>query len=324
MAKQMLAELTDGAAVSTLAVLKSKRKADYKNKVGTYLAVTLADNSGTIEAKMFDGGEDAFGRIFEGKLVEISGKAQKYNNSISILLDSIVEYDDEFNHDDFMPAYSGDYKILERELDQIIASVIDIDLKRLLKDIFSDENIRPAFCTAPAARGVHGAYIHGLLEHVVRLCRLADSVSTLYPQIDRDILLTGALLHDIGKIYEFSWSLSIEYTVLGSLHGHLVLGDRMLTDRCRQNDVPEDKAMKISHLILSHHGIPEYGTVVVPRTLEAMVLHHIDNMEAKITHCQEMLQTGLESSQWTEWDRVEGRQWYKGNNSGNNQNESAE
>lgn len=318
MAKQMLAELSDGNIVSTLAVLKVKRKADFKNKAGTYLAVTLSDSSGTIEAKMFDGGDEAFAKITEGTLVEISGKAQKYNNSISILMDSIVSYDGEFEYDDFMPSYDGDYKELESELDNLISSINDSDLKRLLKDIFTDENIRPAFCNAPAARGVHGAYIHGLLEHVIRLCRLADSVSGLYPQIDRDMLLTGALLHDIGKIYEFSWSLSIDYTALGSLHGHLVLGDRMITDRCRQEGVPEEKAMMISHMILSHHGIPEYGTVVVPRTLEALVLHHIDNMEAKITHCQEMMKTGQNGSQWTEWDRVEGRQWYKGNENGNN------
>ncbi len=324
MEKQMLAELADGNIVSMLAVLKVKRKADYKNKVGTYLAVTVADSSGSMEAKMFDGGEEAFGKIIEGKLVEVSGKAQKYNNSISILLDSISSYDGDFEYDDFMPSYDGDYKELECELDKIINSIADDDLKRLLKDVFNDENIRTDFCNAPAARGVHGAYIHGLLEHVVRLCRLAISVSGLYPKINRDMLVTGALLHDIGKIYEFSWDLSIDYTPLGSLHGHLVLGDRMITDRCRQEGVPEDKAMMISHMILSHHGIPEYGTVVVPRTLEAMVLHHIDNMEAKITHCQEMLKTGQDGSEWTEWDRVEGRQWYKGNYSENSKDESAE
>ncbi len=320
MAKQMLAELTDGTAVSMLAVLKSKRKAEYKNKTGSYLAVSLADNSGNMEAKMFDGGEELFSKLTEGKLVEISGKAQKYNNSISILLDAISEYNGDYEHDDFMPVYQGNYKELECELDTIINSVSDADYKRLLKDIFTDDNIRTAFCQAPAARGVHGAYIHGLLEHVIRLCRLAHSVSSLYPQINRDILITGALLHDIGKIYEFSWELTIDYTTLGSLHGHLVIGDRMITDICRQEDIPQEKAMMISHMILSHHGIPEYGTVVVPRTLEAMVLHHIDNMEAKITHCQEMLKTGLENNLWTEWDRVEGRQWYKGNENGNNKN----
>ncbi|HOF88318.1 MAG TPA: HD domain-containing protein, partial [Armatimonadota bacterium] len=179
--------------------------------------------------------------------------------------------------------------------------------------IFADPEIRRKYCEAPAARGVHGAYLHGLLEHVVRQAELAETAARCYPRVDRDLLLAGVLLHDIGKIEEFDWAhLAIEYSTIGNLHGHIVIGDRLVYEWARGLRISDEVTTRLRHLILSHHGTGEFGAPVVPKMLEAVILHAVDNLEAKATHCLEMLRGGNPEHAWTEWDRIEGRLWYRG------------
>lgn len=214
---------------------------------------------------------------------------------------------------DFMPAYAGDLEELYRRFETILSSVRNDDLARLLNAIFADPDLKAKYFLAPAAKAMHGAYLHGLLEHVVRQAELADAVCNCYPRINRDLVVAGVLLHDIGKTVEFSWNMAIEYTKIGYLQGHAIIADRLLYERGREVGINEEIALQLSHLILSHHGQKEFGAIVLPQTLEAVVLHSIDNMEAKVTHCISMLDNGDTSTQFTEYDRIEGRYWYRGN-----------
>lgn len=310
MPKTMLADLSDGMSVSSLAYLRQKRLIPYRNKPGSFLTVTLVDKSGSIEGKMFDNAEDFFQRLVEGKIIQFSGRASNYQGTLGLVLDNAALWDGPLELTDFMPAYPGDVAVLEAKLDALVASIRNHDLARLLQNIFSDPDIRRRYCEAPAAKAMHSAYLHGLLEHVVRQADLAEAAAQTYPQADRDLLIAGVLLHDVGKIVEFSWMFGIEYTKFGHLQGHAVIGDRLIYERGRELGISEETAMRVSHLILSHHGQHEFGAVVLPQTLEAVILHAIDNLEAKATHCIAMLEGG--DAEWSEYDRIEGRYWYRG------------
>ncbi len=312
MSKTMLAALADGMSVHTLAYLKQKRLVPYKNKPGSFLALTLSDRSGSIEGKIFENAEVISEQLAEGKIVTLTGRASLYQGVLGLVLDSIAPWEAPVDFADFMPAYPGDVAVLEARLDELLASIRDTELAQLLQSIFGDPEIRSKFCQAPAAEYVHGAYLHGLLEHVIRQAELAEAACRCYPQVRRDLLIAGVLLHDIGKIAEFSWGLTIEYTTLGRLLGHAVIGDRLVTERGWELGICEETALHLRHLILSHHGTREFGAVVLPQTLEAVILHSVDNLEAKAAHCIDALNNAAPNSPWTEKDRLEGHYWYKG------------
>jgi 3'-5' exoribonuclease len=312
MAKVMLRELTEGMTVKTLAVLKSKRLVPYKNKQGAFLALTLTDRSGGVEAKVFDGAEELAPHLSEGQVIQVTGRASSYQGTMGVVLEAANPWDGPIDPEDFLPTYTGDVPSLVAALDGLVASLLEPNLRVLLQSLFSDPEIRERYCLAPAAKGMHGAYLHGLLEHVTRQARLAEVACECYPTANRDLVIAGVLLHDIGKIFEFRWDLSIDYTVLGRLEGHCVIGDRLVYERGRELDIAEDIALQLRHLILSHHGEPAYGAAVIPQTLEALILHHVDHLEADATHCLEMLAGGDAASEWTDYDRMRERFWYRG------------
>ncbi len=310
MPKQMLAEITDGAVVHTLAFLKQKKLIPYKGKPGAFLALSLADRTGILEAKVFDGAEEVAGGLNEGDIVNVSGRASVYQGTLGIILDKITVWDGEVDKADFMRAYPGDVNELIASFEKLLASITDPDLAQILQGIFADKETRAKYFDAPAAMTVHGAYIHGLLEHVVRQAELAETACRLYPLANRDLVIAGVLLHDIGKLWEFSWDLSVTYTTPGKLLGHAVIADRLICETGRELGVNEEKALQLRHLILSHHGTRDFGAVVLPQMLEAVILHSVDNLEAKANRCQELLAKG--TGEWTEFDNIEKHQWYRG------------
>jgi 3'-5' exoribonuclease len=313
MAKVMLADLSEGMSVNTLAYLKQMRLMPFKNKAGNYLRVLLADRSGTLGGKLWEGADEVASNLAEGTVVNVTGRVEKFGDTLEIKLDNLTPWTGATDPTDFLPAYAGDVDALAQKLDALLASFTNPELAGLLQAIFTDPEIRRKFCEAPAARGVHGAYLHGLLEHVVCQADLAEAACACYPRADRDLVLAGVLLHDVGKIEEFAWDgAGIEYSDIGSLHGHIIIGDRLVYEWARALGVDDELTTRLRHLILSHHGVPEFGAPVVPKTLEAVILHAVDNLEAKATHCIEMLTSGNPDAAWTEWDRIEGRTWYRG------------
>jgi len=312
LSKVMLGDLLEGMPVRTQAVCKSMKLLPFKNKPGNYLALTVSDRTASLEAKVFTNAEEQAARIAENSVVTIVGKCDAYQGNPQLVLDTVEPWLEPIDPADFLPTYPGDVAALEVQLDKWIASIQHPELSLLLHTIFADPDIRTRYCAAPAAKGMHSAYLHGLLEHVVRQAALADAACQCYPLADRDMVLAGVLLHDIGKINEFAWQLAIDYTDLGRLEGHCVNGDRLVDQFARELQIDQHLALRLRHLILSHHGQAEYGAPVLPQTLEAVILHAVDNLEAKATHCIEMLTSGDTSKAWTEYDRIESRYWYRG------------
>lgn len=314
MTKAMIADLSDGMTVQTQAYLKQKRLIPYKNKPGAFLVLTLADCSGSIEGKIFDNAEVIACQLTEGTVINITGRASVYQSVLGLILDRAILCESPVDMTDFMPCYQGDVTALVAQFDALIDSLTDPDISLLIRSIFSDTDTRAKFINAPAAKAMHGAYLHGLLEHVVRQAALAEAACCCYPEAQRDMVIAGVLLHDIGKIVEFSWNMNIEYTKYGYLQGHALIGDRLVFDRGRELGIAEETALRLSHLILSHHGEKEFGAIVLPQTLEAVILHGVDNLEAKATHCIAIMNTGNTDAAWSEYDRIEGRFWYRGDN----------
>jgi 3'-5' exoribonuclease len=186
-------------------------------------------------------------------------------------------------------------------------------LKKLVESFLSDREFMDGFKKAPAAKNFHHGYIGGLLEHTMSVCKLAQSISEHYPQLDREILMAGAFLHDIGKIKEFKTNTIIDYTDEGRLLGHVVLGTVMLDEKIEKiRSFPNDMALRLKHLILSHHGEYDFGSPKRPKFLEAFALHLIDDLDAKIIGLERIMERDKQDGAWTDYNRLFERYFLKG------------
>lgn len=184
--------------------------------------------------------------------------------------------------------------------------------RKLALSVFNNQALRAAFRVCPAAKGVHHAYVGGLLEHTLGVFRLCRRIADQYPQLDRQTLLAGALFHDFGKIREFSGGLANDYTDEGRLLGHLMLGVEMLAPHLDKSGLEENLQRHLKHLILSHHGELQFGAVRQPHTAEALALHYADNLDAKMAQCRSLFeQLGEEGQDWTSWQATLGRPLYR-------------
>ena len=249
-----------------------------------YLSLTLTDRSGDLDAKMWDNAADAIATFERDDFVRIKGLLQIFQNRPQLTLHKIQPVpESEIDLSDYLPASKRDRDEMFREVQGWIAGMSNPHLKRLLEAVFADEEIALAYRTAPAAKTVHHNWIGGLIEHVLSLCTLARTSATHYPHIDFDLLLTGVLLHDIGKIRELHYARSFGYTTEGQLLGHIQIGVQMVLDKLRlQPDFPPRLRELVVHMILSHHGELEFGSPKVPLFPEALLLHLLDNMDSKM------------------------------------------
>src|SRR5580698_1780268 len=249
-----------------------------------YLSLTLADRTGDLDAKMWDNAAEAIETFAQDDFVRVKGLMQVFQNRPQLTLHKIQpvgEADVDFA--DYFPASKRDRDEMFRELEGWIASIGNPYLKALLTAIFADEEIAQAFRTAPAAKAIHHAWIGGLLEHVLSLCTLAKFTAAHYSDIDLDLVLTGVILHDVGKITELKYTRSFSYSTEGQLLGHILIGLRMVEEKLRLvPDFPPKLRDLLLHLIASHHGELAFGSPKVPLFPEAMLLHHLDNLDSKM------------------------------------------
>jgi len=305
-----IADLQVNTVVEIVAVLKDARLASFRNKDGSYLAAKIVDKSGDIDVKMWDGGEEAMKLITPKGMVIVRGKVDSFNGATTITASSIAPYEGAIDHADFLPCYEGDVTALYKKLDEVIASIKDEELSKLVDNILNDPEIGKQYRIAPAAISIHGAYLYGLVEHIMQAVDIAENLAKIYTDIDRDLLISGVLLHDIGKIVEYSYDLAIDQTLEGGLIGHTVIGDRLINERAKELGISSITTMKLSHLILSHHGLPEYGTAIYPKTLEAIALHCVDYVEAKLTRVSATL-SKVDDNIWSDFDRYDNHKWIR-------------
>jgi 3'-5' exoribonuclease len=250
---------------------------------GQYLALTLSDKTGSLEARMWEEFADAVAGCAEGCYVKVQGQISKYQGKWQITLTRMRSAaESEIEPADFQAVSQFPAEQMDAELRGIVHAFQDPDLKRLVLAFLDDEEIGPAFRVAPAAKVLHHAWISGLLEHVLTLVRVCLVVAPFYPEINPDLLVTGAILHDIGKVKELSWKTSFSYTLEGQMIGHISIAQGMLREKVTElAPFPERLRILVEHMILSHHGKYEFGSPKLPMTPEAMLLSALDDLEAK-------------------------------------------
>jgi 3'-5' exoribonuclease len=275
-----------------------------------YLALTLGDRSGQIEAKMWDNVEEAIDAFEQDDFVKVKGLLNKYKNRFQITIHKLRRLGEtEVDFSDYLPKTTKDIGELWQTLAGFVAAFRDPYLRALIEAFMADPEIAEAYRNAPAAKTLHHAYIGGLLDHVVSLFRTCDLVSRNYPQINRDLLLAGAFLHDIGKIYELTYNRSFSYTTRGQLLGHMVIELEMLHDKIAQvPGFPQELQTLVEHLIISHHGQYEFGSPKLPMFPEALMLHYLDDLDSKMESMRAHFEREAElENAWTSYNSSLGR-----------------
>ncbi|MBS1876973.1 MAG: HD domain-containing protein [Acidobacteria bacterium] len=278
-----VSELEPNQVISAIFLVQSK---DIRQKKSgePYLSLMLGDRTGDVEAKMWDNVSDVMHTFERDDFVKVKALYQIYQNRPQLTLHKLAKMDErEVDFADFFPASSRNPDEMFAELCGIVSEMRNPHLKALLELMFADERIAGLYKIAPAAKVVHHAYLSGLIEHVLSVCKLARMTAGHYAHVDVDLVLTGAMLHDIGKIEELTYDRGFGYSSEGQLIGHIVMGIQMIGEKLRLlPDFPPRLRTLVEHMILSHHGELEYGSPKVPLFAEALLLHHLDNLDSKM------------------------------------------
>lgn len=300
-----IAELQEGQQVRDIFLVARKNLAE--TKAGKpYLALSLMDRSGEIEARVWDNAAAYDSHAQVGNYVMVQGTAKSFRDQLQMGVVFLEQVNNKsVNPADFMPASRRPVAEMQAELEAVLGSITDSGLQQLLAAVFSGETLEQ-FCTAPAAKKMHHAYLGGLLEHTLSVTGLADKLADHYSELDRDILIAGALLHDLAKIREFSFTAPpFDYTDQGRLMGHLVIGVDMVRQAAAGiRDLTPQRLDQVCHMILSHHGRHEFGAPVLPMTQEALLLHHVDDIDAKMNYTHQLREKVSEPGHhWSDYQR---------------------
>ncbi len=299
----------DNAIVTSYFALASLQVREKKQGSGQYLALVLADKTGTMEARMWEEFADAITNCNEGCYVKAQGQISKYQGKFQITIQKMRHAAvSEVEAADYVPTTKFDVEEMWAELRGYVSAFENEDLRRLVFAFLDDAEIGPAFRDAPAAKRLHHAWLGGLLEHVLTLVRVCRGTAPFYPEVEPDLLLTGAILHDIGKVKELSWRTTFGYTLEGQLIGHISIAQGMLREKIADlPGFPERLRVLVEHMILSHHGRYEFGSPKLPMTPEAVLLSALDDLEAKMQAMRNefaaSMAGGRSAEEMTEWVR---------------------
>ena len=296
-----VADLAADQTVTTFFLVTEKEVRSTQNGKA-YLRLELGDRTGTVEARMWDHFEDSAATIARDDFVKIQGRVENYRGKKQVMLDRLRKADaTEVDAEDFYAHTAENVDQLWARLRELAESVQDPWLQQLLAAVLDDVDIAPKMRRAPAAKTMHHALLGGLLEHVISLCELCEVVAARYPETNRDLLLTGGILHDIGKVYELSYERSLGYTNEGQLLGHIVIAVELIG---RKVDAipgfPEELSVLVKHMILSHHGQYDFGSPKLPMFREAVMLHYLDDLDSKMGAMRALYASDKGDAEWTE------------------------
>ncbi len=310
-----LRELKVGESFKGFYLVKSKRVKQTREG-SNFLDLDLQDSSGALNAKLWNDFEKYQGEFERGDVVKIEGVVEQYRDQPQIKIKQLRKSrpEDPVELSALQSTTKEDVSCLLREVKEILAEIKNPHLKRLTEDFFQDPSLVEKLTRAPAARNIHHAYLGGLLEHIWRMVKMAQAlVPKIYPNLDYDLVITGTFWHDLGKIEELTFSPALSITRAGYLEGHIILGLKLLERKIALiPEFPDELRLHLEHIILSHHGEHEWGSPVLPSTPEAMLIHHLDNLDAK----QAMVSEAIESDQnqaeeFTGYHPILGRHLYK-------------
>ncbi len=315
MSKQLISGIKERDAVNAVFLLKEKIMAMAKNGK-PYMNLRLMDKSGEIEAKIWDNADELDREFAKDDFVQVTGKASVYMNKMQVVISGIKKIAEaDIDLADFLPVSPRSADEMSAELHQVISEIKNPYLKALMESFTGDPAFLKLYTTAPAAKSMHHVYIGGLLEHSLAIVKLVKSMAPLYEGINEDLLMAGALLHDVGKIEEMSFERTIEYTDEGKLLGHITIGVELIDHKIREIErFPRELAILLKHMILSHHGQYEYGSPKRPKTIEATILNYLDDMDSKINGIKTHIEKeNASSSRWTAYHKLYDRYFFKSN-----------
>jgi 3'-5' exoribonuclease len=319
MSRRFVSQLGHQEAIDQIFLVSEKQLRPNRNG-NLYLQIELSDRSGTIGARMWNASEADYRSFENGDYVRIEGTTQLFQGSIQLIATGVRRAQKtDVNPDDFMILGSKEIDQLVLRMSAFLRKLRDPYLLNLAECFLVDEEFMRKFSRAPAGIKNHHAHLGGLIEHVVNLMELISRIATLYPSINPDILMMGAFLHDVGKIDELTYERDFAYTDEGQLIGHVVMAISILERKLKEAErlsgetVPEETVLRLKHMIVSHHGQYEYGSPKLPMTLEAVALHHLDNLDAKIHSFDQLMRDdpNVESG-WTNFHHGLGRKLFKG------------
>ena len=301
-----LKDLREGDRVFDIYLCKHKQEAMTKNGK-PYESVILQDKTGTMDAKVWDPNNPGIGDYDALDYIEVHGEVTNFQGQLQVNVKRIrVCGEDEFDPSDYLPVSAKSIDGMYKELTNLIESLDNQDLKRLLRAFFvEDENFAKRFKKASAAKSVHHGFVGGLLEHTLSVAKLCDYYTTAYPMLNRDLLLTAAMCHDIGKVKELSAFPENDYTDEGQLLCHIVMGAQMVAEKAALiGGFPKGLLTELQHCILAHHGKYEYGSPKLPALIEAVALNYADDTDAKMETFTEILQKNSEVGGWLPFNRL--------------------
>jgi 3'-5' exoribonuclease len=277
----------------TASFLVHSKEIRQKKSGELYLSLLLADRTGELDAKMWDNVSEVIDAFDRDDFVRVKGLVQIFHNRPQMTIHKVRRMDDsEIDFGDYFPSSRRDQDEMWAELRSIVAGMGNLHLKGLLEALLGDEEIGRRYRRAPAAKHIHHAFLGGLIEHVLSVCAMARHAAEHYPFIDGDLLLTGAILHDIGKIYELNYERGFSYSDEGQLLGHIQIGLRLVEDKLRQlPGFPPALRSLVEHMILSHHGRLEFGSPKVPQFPEALLLHYLDDLDSKLESMRALIES---------------------------------
>jgi 3'-5' exoribonuclease len=320
MSRLFVNQLVDGQGIDEI-YLASEKQLRPNRQGSLYLQVRLSDKTGSITAMMWNASQKQFDGFNSGDYVRVLGNAQLYNGNMQVIAREIFPAEpSQVNDLDFITMSQAAIEQLTSRLADMLRSMENPHLRNLADCFLTDEAFMARFRKAPAGIKNHHAYHGGLIEHVVSLMELAQLVGKHYPRLNSDLLLMGAMLHDVGKIDELCYDPDLGYEDAGQLLGHMVMGVEILQERIRDVErqtsqpFPAELAVQLKHLVLSHHGQLEFGSPVLPMTLEAIALHFLDNLDARLHNVIQIIDEDVNpSSPWTTYQPALSRKIYKKN-----------
>lgn len=313
MKKVFVEEIRERDWVDSPFLVRDKIMAMAKNGK-PYMTLKLVDRSGEIEGRVWDRVDEFAERFDKDDFLRVQGKASTYLGKMQLVVQDLERIPDQaVDLADFLPVSKRAKAEMLAELREVVESLADPHLRQLLEAFIGDRELLECYSRAPAAKSMHHVFIGGLLEHSLAVAGLVEDVCRRYPGLNRDLLLAGALLHDVGKVGELAYARTFDYTDEGKLIGHIVLGVEMVEEKIRTlPGFPRQTAILLKHLLLSHHGQYEYGSPKRPKTLEAVILNFLDDLDSKINGVRAHIDREIDNgAAWTSYHRLYDRYFFK-------------
>ncbi|OYD14325.1 hypothetical protein CH330_08955 [candidate division WOR-3 bacterium JGI_Cruoil_03_51_56] len=303
MKKQFIKNLKPNIPVEDIFFL-TRRDIKEKRDGAPFLTFEFQDKTGRLTGIMWDRVEDALRCVTTGGFYHVQGKLGNYQGKPQLTVNAIYPADpDEVSRDDFIATTRYDRSKLLDELHDYFTGIKNPHLKKLLKTFFEDQEFMTRFSEAPGGAMVHHNYLGGLLEHTVFMCRMAKAAAETYKEVDGDLLMTGVMLHDVGKIREYVYDTAIDHTYDGRLIGHVVIGYEMVHEKIKGIEgFPEELSRMLLHIILSHHGHLEFGAPKTPKFAEAFIVYFLDNLDSRVAMFRDVVENNP-GTKWTDFHR---------------------